>query len=583
MRPITGWILAAALLPSTLAAAVAPVDEPSGGRIPPDGEIPYVVITERRLQGPFMRLVEARNHSGLRAAVVTIEQIEADHPAGGDLAERIRMFLQDAHANRGTQWVLLGGDASVVPMRRARLWSALIPPFDLPTDQYYACLDGTWNADGDGYWGEGPGPGGPGDAPDLFPELYVGRAPVRTASEVVDFVQRTLDYENGLASMSPRSALLAADVIGDLVDGALSTTEPLRPLLEADPGRAILRLYENAAAWPGSQQETRATLLAALDDGPDLAVIVGSGAPGIVVAGQEPADYVISDDLLALANATRRPIVYVLSACTTSPDGPLSIGAAFMRARRGGAAAVLGSTDNQFVGIGSQFTQRFFEEALAPDMPIGPALARAITATHMSAASDAFRLTTQGYVIFGDPALRIDPADAAAALADLRRTGTVWRALPAGAAGAALADAATTPFRTARVEAIPGATLAVVGLAASRESGAPARAAAGATPAADAAPVRASLDVLAAAGARTQATVRFELPHDALGARYELAVFDLLGRRVRALAEAPAGTMRREVAWDLRSDAGAAVPGGVYFVRLRFGERALTRRIAVLN
>src|SRR5512145_2938939 len=35
MRPVTGWILALALLPSTLPAAVAPMDEPAGSGISP--------------------------------------------------------------------------------------------------------------------------------------------------------------------------------------------------------------------------------------------------------------------------------------------------------------------------------------------------------------------------------------------------------------------------------------------------------------------------------------------------------------------------------------------------------------------
>jgi hypothetical protein len=59
----------------------------------------------------------------------------------------------------------------------------------------------------------------------------------------------------------------------------------------------------------------------------------------VLVAGKDFCcdDYVTSNDMLGLTNA-QSPIVYVESAYTTDPDPPLSIGAALMLARRGGAA-----------------------------------------------------------------------------------------------------------------------------------------------------------------------------------------------------------------------------------------------------
>ena len=62
-----------------------------------------------------------------------------------------------------------------------------------------------------------------------------------------------------------------------------------------------------------------------------------------------------------------------------------------------------------------------------------------------------------------------------------------------------------------------------------------------------------------------------------------LAIYDTGGRRVRSLlgGETPAGS--RTIAWDMRDDAGARVPAGLYFARLEAGSERQTRRVLVLN
>lgn len=59
-----------------------------------------------------------------------------------------------------------------------------------------------------------------------------------------------------------------------------------------------------------------------------------------------------------------------------------------------------------------------------------------------------------------------------------------------------------------------------------------------------------------------------------------LAVYDVAGRKLRTLAQGPFPAGAYSVAWDGRSDGGAAVGTGVYFVRLRVaGEPIQTRSV----
>jgi flagellar hook capping protein FlgD len=80
------------------------------------------------------------------------------------------------------------------------------------------------------------------------------------------------------------------------------------------------------------------------------------------------------------------------------------------------------------------------------------------------------------------------------------------------------------------------------------------------------------------AGAGT--TLRFVLANDT---PVTVAIYDVAGHRVRALAAGvrPAGS--NELVWDMRDDAGREVTTGVYFARLGSGSHALTRKLVKIK
>ena len=78
----------------------------------------------------------------------------------------------------------------------------------------------------------------------------------------------------------------------------------------------------------------------------------------------------------------------------------------------------------------------------------------------------------------------------------------------------------------------------------------------------------------------TTTTLRYhtETPSDV-----ELAVYDVLGRRVAMLARGFYVGGPHEAVWDGRSETGRALAPGVYFARLTAGDRAATRRLTLLR
>lgn len=161
-----------------------------------------LIITTDALKSGFEPLKEAHDATGVSTVIKTFTDIGAS-----DL-ESIRNYILDAYTNWGIEYVLIGGDDNVVPapmlyvsgMDEETTYYEDI----MPADIYYACLDGPYNYDGDGNWGE-PTDGANGEDVDLIAEVYVGRACVGTTTEVSNFVTKTVAYIN----KNPEDAYLA--------------------------------------------------------------------------------------------------------------------------------------------------------------------------------------------------------------------------------------------------------------------------------------------------------------------------------------------------------------------------------------
>jgi hypothetical protein len=186
----------------------------------------YVLITDDALSASFQPLVDWKAAKGLRAALFTTEEIYANY-SGVDDAERIRNFIIDAYntwapTDHPLQYVALGGDDEIIPVR------ALYAPGSgrggdggwLPSDMYYAGLDGNWDADGDGQYGESASDGDMGEEADFLTEVYVGRIPVDTTTGASNAVAKILDYEQHPDAGYLNRALLVGKQLDERTWGA---------------------------------------------------------------------------------------------------------------------------------------------------------------------------------------------------------------------------------------------------------------------------------------------------------------------------------------------------------------------------
>ncbi|MHC4605993.1 MAG: C25 family cysteine peptidase, partial [Planctomycetota bacterium] len=201
--------------------AQAPAGGPSPlGLCDPADSFQYVVVTSAAIRDAatdytIHDLLAAKEARGIATTVVAIEDILAAY-AGVDDPEKLRNFVIDAYTNWETDFVLLGGDIDVVPMRKlwCEAWESSAYRDHIPSDFYYQCLDGDYNSNGDEFWGE-PTDGEGGIDVDLLAEVYIGRASAEDATEMSNFVFKTLAYENDLESASYlTTALMVGEHLG---------------------------------------------------------------------------------------------------------------------------------------------------------------------------------------------------------------------------------------------------------------------------------------------------------------------------------------------------------------------------------
>jgi len=149
-----------------------------------------LIITTDALASSFEPLKDYHDTTGILTEIHTTSDIGSFDP------DDIRDYITDRYINDGIDYVIIGADDDIIPAKDLYVKSdasGYYIIYNMPGDVFFGCLDGTYNYDGDSYWGEPTDGEGGGDV-DLVAEVYIGRAPAGNTTEADRFVNKTIWY-----------------------------------------------------------------------------------------------------------------------------------------------------------------------------------------------------------------------------------------------------------------------------------------------------------------------------------------------------------------------------------------------------
>lgn len=312
-------LLLAALLCGTLArAASAEEEQQPAGRL--------LIVAPEQFHVALQLYVKHKERQR-PTEVVALETV-LHKTAGVDDPERLKRYLFEAWKSRGVRYVLLVGDADVLPVRFMVLDRVTPPAFDYafyPCDLYYSDLakaDGSfddWNGRRDafhaGYFGEVRGEKNKSDPinfdqVDYRPDVALGRWPVGTADEVRLVAEKSIGYEHGVANGQAaglrRAALLS---VGGWVDSRELLDRAAAALPAGWPVEK--RYYADAFRDDGTPAPSEDNVVQLLNDGLGLVCHAGHGTD------DSWADCFSTRRLAGVKNAGRLPVM-ISAGCSTA-------------------------------------------------------------------------------------------------------------------------------------------------------------------------------------------------------------------------------------------------------------------------
>ncbi len=361
----------------------------------------YTIITSDDFESVLTNFTSWKTELGFQVQVVTVEDILASY-SGRDNPEKIRSFIQLAYAQNHTEYFLLIGDCDIVPVREV-IDPAYGPGLDNgtePSDLYYECLDGDWDANMNNQFGEMD------DNVDLFPEVKVGRLPVQTPIQAAHVLQQIIDYESNPTTGDWLNdfMLIAVDCFG-YGDGVVMTEAEINQKYLFDSFFDVYRYY------PTDGSLSTEDIVSKINSGINIIDFFDHGAYDVWV------DALSVDDVLDLSNGNKSFFAFAMACETAAFDveyvEPV-IGEAFFRNPNGGASTYIGATRvawagyDCFDGLHNKFWDFFLADALA-NRAASPKDALHAAINYMATTFDTTNAPTlesiYQAIYFGDPSL----------------------------------------------------------------------------------------------------------------------------------------------------------------------------------
>jgi len=350
-----------------------------------------VLLTAPQFAAQIQPLARLHRAEGRSVAFLSVDQVYDEFNFGELTPFAIRKFLQTASAawKNKPHYLLLGGDASFDPRDYLGFGSFdFVPTKIVPTAELMTASD-DWFSD---FSNAG------------LPQIATGRLPARTTTDAETMVAKILSYAKGETATWANDSMLVADVD----DPSVNFTQAALAVQKILP--QTMNVTDVFAGTIGVGP-ARQNILAGINLGQLLVNYNGHGS--VEVWGNN----LLNDTAAAsLTNGNRLP-VFVMMNCLNGFFHDVftqSLAEALLVSKNGGAVAVWASSGLTAPGPQFQMDQTLMKALFAqPSVTLGDAVL-----TAKSGISDPD--TRKTFILFGDPLMRLKPAQSSAPLRFVR-------------------------------------------------------------------------------------------------------------------------------------------------------------------